>query len=103
VICDVSYLYLSSCLKLNLLGASYAKVFQSSRYPFGSWLSEIQLPNSNSGFTSQEVCEIIGRFDKVILVGDSMLRHLVGSINVIMRKDLGYGAVTDWNFNMQER
>jgi len=50
-------------------------------------------------FTSEEVCEILGRFDRVVLVGDSMLRHIIGSINILIRKDLGYGAVTDWNFS----
>jgi hypothetical protein len=54
-------------------------------------------------FTSEEICEILGRFDKVVLVGDSMLRHVTGSINILLRKDIGYGAVTDWNFSAQER
>lgn len=54
-------------------------------------------------FTSEEVCEILGRFDRVVLVGDSMLRHMIGSMNILIRKDLGYGAVTDWNFSPQER
>lgn len=54
-------------------------------------------------FTSEEVCEILGRFDRVVLVGDSMLRHVIGSINILVRQDIGYGAVTDWNFSAQER
>ncbi|CZR69875.1 uncharacterized protein PAC_19775 [Phialocephala subalpina] len=54
-------------------------------------------------FTTDEICEILGRFDTVMLVGDSMLRHIIGSINILIRKDLGYGAVTDWNFSLQER
>jgi hypothetical protein len=54
-------------------------------------------------FTTDEICEILGRFEKVILVGDSMARHIMGSINILIRKDLGYGAVTDWNFSLQER
>ncbi|KAG4437935.1 hypothetical protein IFR05_006605 [Cadophora sp. M221] len=54
-------------------------------------------------FTTEEICEILGRFDKVVLVGDSMLRHIIGSMNILIRKDLGYGAVTDWNFSLQER
>ncbi|KUJ13639.1 uncharacterized protein LY89DRAFT_590826 [Mollisia scopiformis] len=53
-------------------------------------------------FTTDEICEILGRFDKVVLVGDSMLRHIIGSLNILIRKDLGYGAVTDWNFSLQE-
>lgn len=54
-------------------------------------------------FTTEEVCEILGRFERVVLIGDSMLRHVIGSINILIRKDLGYGAVTDWNFSAQER
>ncbi|KAL9125071.1 MAG: hypothetical protein Q9217_005676, partial [Psora testacea] len=54
-------------------------------------------------FSTEEICEILGRFDKVIILGDSMMRHVIGSINVLVRKDLGYGAVTDWNFSPEER
>ncbi|MCJ1474580.1 hypothetical protein MMC13_003239 [Lambiella insularis] len=54
-------------------------------------------------FTSEEICEILAKFDKVIIVGDSMMRHVIGSFNVLIRKDLGYGAVTDWNFSPEER
>lgn len=54
-------------------------------------------------FSTEEICEILSRFEKVIIIGDSMMRHVVGSINVLVRKDLGYGAVTDWNFSPEER
>lgn len=54
-------------------------------------------------FSTEEICEILSRFEKVIILGDSMMRHIVGSINVLIRKDLGYGAVTDWNFSPEER
>ncbi|KAL3420478.1 hypothetical protein PVAG01_08977 [Phlyctema vagabunda] len=54
-------------------------------------------------FTSEEICEILSRFDRVILVGDSMLRHVIGSISILVRKDIGFGAVTDWNFSSEER
>ena len=54
-------------------------------------------------FSAEEICEILGRFEKVIILGDSMMRHVIGSINVLIRKDLGYGAVTDWNFSLEER
>lgn len=45
----------------------------------------------------------MSRFHKVIIIGDSMMRHIIGSINVLIRRDLGYGAVTDWNFSPEER
>ncbi|KAI0201718.1 hypothetical protein F4808DRAFT_450069 [Astrocystis sublimbata] len=52
--------------------------------------------------TTEEVCEILGRYSQVILVGDSMVRHVIGALNIIVRENLGYGGVTDWNFNVQE-
>ena len=54
-------------------------------------------------FSTEEICEILGRFESVIILGDSMMRHVIGSLNVSIRKDLGYGAVTDWNFSPEER
>ncbi|KAL8952212.1 MAG: hypothetical protein Q9222_001867 [Ikaeria aurantiellina] len=54
-------------------------------------------------FSTEEICEILSRFEKVIVLGDSMMRHVIGSMNVLIRKDLGYGAVTDWNFSPEER
>lgn len=54
-------------------------------------------------FSTEEICQIFGRFTKVIVIGDSMMRHVVGAMNVLLRKDLGYGAVTNWNFSPKER
>ena len=54
-------------------------------------------------FSTEEICEILARFEKVIIVGDSMMRHVIGSINDMIRKDLVYGAVTDWNYSPVER
>lgn len=53
-------------------------------------------------YTTEEICHIFSRFEKVIVVGDSMMRHVVGALNVLLRKDLGYGAVTNWNFKPDE-
>lgn len=54
-------------------------------------------------YATEEICNILSRFDKVIVVGDSMMRHVVGAMNVLLRKDLGYGAVTGWNFGEEEK
>lgn len=53
-------------------------------------------------FTTAEICSILSRFEKVVFVGDSMMRHVIGAMNVLLRKDLGYGAVTGWNFGEEE-
>ncbi|KAK9323450.1 hypothetical protein V1517DRAFT_258147 [Lipomyces orientalis] len=50
-----------------------------------------------------EICQIVGRFDKILFVGDSMMRHIVGALHILLREDLGYGAVTAWNFRQDER
>lgn len=44
-------------------------------------------------FSTEEICEILSRFHAVVLVGDSLMRHVMGSMSVLIRKDLGYGAV----------
>lgn len=54
-------------------------------------------------FDTWEACEILGRYSQVILVGDSMLRHVIGALNILIREDLGYGGVTDWNFSEEEK
>lgn len=54
-------------------------------------------------FATQEICEILSRFEKVVIIGDSMMRHVIGSIYIFIREDLGYGAVTNWNFSDEER
>ena len=54
-------------------------------------------------FSTEEICQIFGCIEKVIVIGDSMMRHVVGAITVLLRKDLGYGAVTNWNFSSKER
>ncbi|KAK5937809.1 hypothetical protein PMZ80_009938 [Knufia obscura] len=53
-------------------------------------------------YTTPETCDILSRFEKVVVVGDSMMRHVVGALNVLLREDLGYGAVTGWNFGEEE-
>lgn len=54
-------------------------------------------------FTTEESCAILERFDRVSIVGDSMMRQMLGGLYVLLRKDLGYGGVTQWNFNDQEK
>ncbi|KAI0838320.1 hypothetical protein F5Y06DRAFT_287403 [Hypoxylon sp. FL0890] len=54
-------------------------------------------------FNTVEVCEVLGRYSQVIIVGDSMLRHVIGALNILIRENLGYGGVTDWNFSEDEK
>lgn len=36
-------------------------------------------------FTTEEICEILSRFEKVVTLEDSMMRHVIGSFNVLIR------------------
>ncbi|KAK9431640.1 hypothetical protein V1505DRAFT_368203 [Lipomyces doorenjongii] len=53
-------------------------------------------------YDRSEICGIVSRFDKILFIGDSMMRHIVGALHVLLREDLGYGAVTAWNFRQDE-
>ncbi|KAK9378597.1 uncharacterized protein V2V93DRAFT_375328 [Kockiozyma suomiensis] len=50
-----------------------------------------------------EICDILSRYDKVLFIGDSMMRHAVGALHVLLREDLGFGGVTQWNFRLDEK
>ncbi|KAK9454851.1 hypothetical protein V1511DRAFT_459899 [Dipodascopsis uninucleata] len=50
-----------------------------------------------------EICSIVSRFEKILFVGDSMMRHAVGALHILLREDLGYGGVTQWNFRLDEK
>ncbi|KAK9487765.1 hypothetical protein V1527DRAFT_459499 [Lipomyces starkeyi] len=54
-------------------------------------------------YTTEEACSILERFDRVAVIGDSMMRQMLGALYVLLRKDMGYGGVTGWNFNDQEK
>lgn len=48
-------------------------------------------------YTSAEMCEILGRFSGVVLMGDSIVRHITNAFWILMRGDMGYGAIRSWD------
>ncbi|KAK9446484.1 uncharacterized protein V1518DRAFT_423871 [Limtongia smithiae] len=54
-------------------------------------------------FDRGDICSILSKFDRIFFIGDSMMRHAVGAMHIFLREDLGYGAVTQWNFRPDER
>jgi hypothetical protein len=48
-------------------------------------------------FTTEEICEILSRFEKVVILGDSLLRQMTIALYVLLRQDLGYGGLAEWN------
>lgn len=47
-------------------------------------------------YTPAEVCDIMSRFDKVWIVGDSLMRHVASALHIILRQDLIEGAFASW-------
>jgi hypothetical protein len=47
-------------------------------------------------FSTQQICSILARFEKVYIVGDSLMRNIASALNILLREDLQSGAVMDW-------
>lgn len=47
-------------------------------------------------YSTDEICDILSRFDNIFMLGDSMVRHLAQSVNVFIREDLVSGARATW-------
>jgi hypothetical protein len=47
-------------------------------------------------FNTEEICSILTRYEKVVILGDSLMRHVLGAMAILIRQDLGYGAIQDW-------
>lgn len=48
-------------------------------------------------FFGNEVCDILGRFDHLHLIGDDMLRHAAQALHVLIRRDLVNGGKALWS------
>ncbi|OLL23082.1 hypothetical protein NEOLI_001229 [Neolecta irregularis DAH-3] len=65
-------------------------------------------------YSTHEVCGILKRYERVLFFGDSLIRQaspvlflfsdpqLYSALIVFMRRDLGYGAVENWDFGELE-
>lgn len=47
-------------------------------------------------FSVAEMCSILSRFEKVFVLGDSMMRNLAVAFHVYLRGDLVHGGRTTW-------
>ena len=59
--------------------------------PVESWF----IPQSCSfrWYTSHEICNLLGRFSQIILVGDSLMRHIHQALFMLLRDDLQSGGM----------
>lgn len=47
-------------------------------------------------FSGEEICEIMTRFEKIMIVGDSTMRNLAVALHVYLRADLIHGGRVTW-------
>lgn len=47
-------------------------------------------------YSTAQVCEILSRFEDVIFLGDSMTRHIVGALAMLLRENVEFGAQAQW-------
>ena len=48
-------------------------------------------------YSSAEISDVLGRFSHVFILGDSMMRHLTNALYILLRGDMAYGGITDWD------
>jgi hypothetical protein len=54
-------------------------------------------------FSTKQICEILNRFERIVFIGDSLTRYLVGAMNILVRQDLGLGALAQWDLSTEDR
>ncbi|RDW90440.1 uncharacterized protein DSM5745_02215 [Aspergillus mulundensis] len=50
-------------------------------------------------YTAAEICEILGRFDGVLFVGDDSLADAYAGFNILLRQDLQQGSLKGWEMS----
>lgn len=46
---------------------------------------------------------ILDRFDSVVFLGDETLRHIYSAFNMLLRENIGLGALRQWEMKESER
>ncbi|EXJ54774.1 hypothetical protein A1O7_10115 [Cladophialophora yegresii CBS 114405] len=54
-------------------------------------------------YSVEEICMILERFSAVIFVGDDSLQAIYMGLNILLRRDLGHGAVKTWEMDTHTR
>jgi len=48
-------------------------------------------------FTPKEICAILGKFSRINIMGDSMMRNLAVAVSIFLRADLVNGGRSNWD------
>ncbi|KAL1961919.1 hypothetical protein VTN77DRAFT_748 [Rasamsonia byssochlamydoides] len=50
-------------------------------------------------YTTEEICNVLRRFDSVIFVGDGSLANIYAGFNILLRQDLAHGSLKQWEMS----
>jgi hypothetical protein len=50
-------------------------------------------------FSTPEICMILERYDALAFAGDDIARKIYGAFNVLLREDLEFGALREWEMD----
>lgn len=53
-------------------------------------------------YDTPEACAVLDKFSHVFIIGDSLQRHLTNALYAVLRQDMGYGGITDWDFQPEQ-
>lgn len=54
-------------------------------------------------YTTAEICMILDRFDAIVFMGDGMLQHIYAAFNMLLRENIAWGGLKQWNLKDGER
>ena len=54
-------------------------------------------------YTTAEICMILERFDGIVFIGDDMLRTIYAAFNMLLRENIDFGGLKQWELDDQTR
>ncbi|KAL4779232.1 hypothetical protein BJX76DRAFT_97762 [Aspergillus varians] len=54
-------------------------------------------------YTETDICEILGRFDGILFIGDDALANTYAGFNILLRQDLKEGSLREWEISSSLR
>lgn len=48
-------------------------------------------------YETAEICQILDRFESILIYGDSLMRHLASAFAILLRENLDWGGQEQWN------
>lgn len=54
-------------------------------------------------YTTAQICEILQKFDGIAFVGDDTLANVYAGFNLLLRENLAFGALKEWDLSPEHR